>query len=67
MWNTIVESGIIALLFGAITTFSGIIITNNFNKKREQRDRKYLVTQEIYQQLVAAYDRSIEDVNCNDK
>ena len=67
MWNTIVESGIIALLFGAITTFSGIIITNNFNKKREQRDRKYLVTQEIYQQLVAAYDRSIEDVNMINK
>lgn len=39
MWEIIVESGIIALLFGLVTSVVGIIITNNYSKKREQREK----------------------------
>lgn len=60
MWNVIVESGIIALLFGFVTSVSGIIITNNINKKHEQKEKRYVLVKEIYQSLVSTYEEQLD-------
>lgn len=60
MWNIIIESGIIALIFGFVTSISGIIITNNSNKKREQQERQYVLIKEIYQSLISTYENQAE-------
>lgn len=39
MWGIIIESGIIALVFGFVTSISGIIITNVYSKKRSNKKR----------------------------
>lgn len=63
MWEIVVESGIIALIFGFVTSVSGIVITNNYSKKRELREKKYILTKEIYQKLVSIYNRQMEKNN----
>lgn len=60
MWESIIESGIIALVFGFVTSITGIIISNNYAKKRELLERKYEITQEIYRKLVLIYERQME-------
>lgn len=39
MWKMIVESGIIAFLFGLVTSVVGIIVINNYSKKQEQCEK----------------------------
>lgn len=63
MWEIVVESGIIALIFGLVTSISGIVITNNYSKKREQQEKKYILTKEVYQKLVSIYNRQMEKNN----
>lgn len=63
MWELIVESGIIALLFGLVTSISGIVITNNYSKKQEKQEKKYILTKEIYEKLVSIYNRQMEKNN----
>lgn len=63
MWEIIVESGIIALAFGLVTSITGIIITNNYSKKQEQRERKYILTKEIYQKLIVIYNKKLKENN----
>lgn len=63
MWEIIVESGIIALFFGLVTSVVGIIITNNYSKKQEQREKKYILTKEIYQKLVEIYNKQMKRNN----
>lgn len=63
MWEIIVESGIIALAFGLVTSITGIIITNNYSKKQEQRERKYTLTKEIYQKLIVIYNKELKENN----
>lgn len=63
MWEIFLESGIIALLFGLVTSITGIIITNNYSKKQEQREKKYILTKEIYQKLVKIYNKQMKKNN----
>lgn len=63
MWGIIIESGIIALVFGFVTSISGIIITNVYSKKKEQQEKRYLLTKEIYQKLVSIYNKQISNDN----
>lgn len=65
MWGIIIESGIIALVFGFVTSISGIIITNVYSKKKEQQEKRYLLTKEIYQKLVSIYNKQISNDNIN--
>lgn len=69
MWDTIVESGIIALIFGLVTSVVGIIVTDNCSKKQEQREKKYVLTKEVYQKLVTIYNTQMKknDVKKIDK
>jgi len=60
MWNTIIESGIVAIIFGGVISIAGIIIANRFNKNKEARDRKYLLTNEIYNKLVEVYNLTVK-------
>lgn len=63
MWEIIVESGIIALIFGFITSIVGIIVTNNYSKKQEQRENKHILAKEIYRKLVAIYSKQTKKNN----
>lgn len=62
MWEIILESGIITLLFGLVTSITGIVITNNYSKKQEQREKKYILTKEIYQKLVKIYNKQMKKI-----
>ena len=62
MWDTIVESGIIALIFGLVTSVVGIIVTDNYSKKQEQREKKYVLTKEVYQKLVTIYNTQMKKI-----
>lgn len=55
MWKILIESGFAAFVFGFVTSVSGIIITNQYNKQRARQEKKYILIKEIYPKLLSLH------------